>query len=149
MRTATFKTCSKCSEEKSLDQFYRDRTRSDGYRYRCKLCENENQKSKYNPNQRRKYNHSETGYKSWRECNLKKFYGITLEDYNRMFAEQNGCCAMCGRHQSEFKRRLAVDHDHKTSKVRGLLCTGCNVKLGVLEDRDLVELSKVYLSNFV
>lgn len=64
---------------------------------------------------------------------LQKKYGITLEDYNKMFAEQNGCCAMCGRHQSEFKRALAVDHNHITGAVRGLLCMRCNTTLGSYE----------------
>lgn len=39
---------------------------------------------------------------------------------------QNNCCALCGRHESSFKRRLNVDHNHKTGQVRGLLCYRCN-----------------------
>ena len=68
-----------------------------------------------------------------RNSRLKCEYGITLEDYNKLFDEQNGCCAICGKHQSEFKRPLSVDHDHNTGKVRGLLCTPCNNGLGVYE----------------
>lgn len=65
---------------------------------------------------------------------LKRTYGISLVDYLKLFAKQKGCCALCRRHQSEFKRRLCVDHDHKTKRVRGLLCPGCNRALGVLGD---------------
>ncbi|MCH8329663.1 MAG: hypothetical protein IIB81_04705, partial [Nanoarchaeota archaeon] len=60
-----------------------------------------------------------------RAYNLKQ-YGLTIEDYNNMFIEQGGCCGICGTHQSKLKLRLAVDHDQKTGKVRGLLCNNCN-----------------------
>lgn len=59
---------------------------------------------------------------------------ISLEDYNRIFDAQNGCCAICGRHQSELDKRLSVDHDHETGEVRGLLCHGCNLGLGYFKD---------------
>lgn len=68
-------------------------------------------------------------------------YGITLEDYNRMFIEQNGCCKICGKHQQDLKASLHVDHNHTTGKVRGLLCHHCNVGLGNFED-DITLLSK-------
>jgi hypothetical protein len=64
----------------------------------------------------------------------KRKYGITLEDYNRMFEEQGGRCAICGTHQCATGRALAVDHDHKTGKVRGLLCQACNTAIGKLND---------------
>jgi hypothetical protein len=67
------------------------------------------------------------------KCRLKKHYGITIDIYNQMFEDQKGYCAMCGTHQSEFKRKLSVDHNHTTGKIRGLLCTGCNISLGVYE----------------
>lgn len=60
---------------------------------------------------------------------LKYRYGITLNDYNRMFAEQNGCCKICNIHASELKVPLQVDHSHITGKVRGLLCGLCNSRL--------------------
>jgi hypothetical protein len=65
---------------------------------------------------------------------LKKTYGISVEDYNELLELQYGCCAICGRPQSEFKRILSVDHDHKTGKIRGLLCFSCNQALGLLHD---------------
>ena len=69
-----------------------------------------------------------------RNSQLKRTFGITLDDYNKMFMDQNGCCKGCDRHQSEFKRALCVDHCHKTGKIRGLLCDDCNVGLGRLRD---------------
>jgi len=66
--------------------------------------------------------------------NIKHGYGLTKEQYNEMFVSQQGCCAICGRHQSSFKRRLHVDHCHTTNKIRGLLCASCNSALGKLQD---------------
>lgn len=63
-------------------------------------------------------------------------YGITLEDYNQMFAKQNGTCAIC--HTPPEHRRLAVDHDHMTGEVRGLLCSRCNRLLGNSGDDPMI-----------
>ncbi len=61
---------------------------------------------------------------------------FTPTDYNRLFQIQGGRCAndSCNKHQSELKQGLAVDHDHKTGIVRGLLCCPCNRGLGQLGD---------------
>ncbi len=56
-------------------------------------------------------------------------YGLTVEQYEAMYRAQNGGCAICTGF-NVAGRRLAVDHNHKTSKVRGLLCTGCNAAIG-------------------
>lgn len=64
-----------------------------------------------------------------RERYLMRKYGITEAQYLKMFDKQQGCCAICGKHQSELKMRLDVDHDHKLNFVRGLLCRYCNSKL--------------------
>lgn len=56
---------------------------------------------------------------------------MSIADYDALLAAQGGRCAICGARPG--RRNLAVDHDHATGKVRGLLCTTCNVKLGVIE----------------
>lgn len=56
-------------------------------------------------------------------------YGITEADYNAMALAQEGCCAACGD-----AKPLAIDHDHATGKVRGLLCRECNIALGLVLD---------------
>jgi len=63
-----------------------------------------------------------------RNEHLQQKYGITEEIYERIFTKQNGKCAIC-RCQQRYQR-LAVDHDHKTGMVRGLLCVQCNRGLG-------------------
>lgn len=65
---------------------------------------------------------------------LRKYFGLTVSQYEAMFAAQQGKCAVCGRHQSEETIRLAVDPDHITGKVRELLCKRCNWTLGQAKD---------------
>jgi len=72
---------------------------------------------------------------------LKYEYGITLDQYNEMFKTQEGKCAICQRHQNKLTRTLCVDHDHKTNKVRALLCLTCNTDVSVVENR-LEEMTK-------
>lgn len=68
-----------------------------------------------------------------------------LEDYNKLFSEQEGKCSICKKHQSELSRALAADHDHNTNVIRGLLCTGCNIKLGFKEQTAWNDKAEQYL----
>ena len=90
--------------------------------------------------------------KLWRIKNARKIindklfasFGITIEDYEKMLAEQNGVCRTCK--QNRGKRRLAVDHCHKTGKIRGLLCHYCNTTLGLVkEDIEILNNIKEYI----
>lgn len=96
--------------------------------------------------------------KAYRERNVEKTrayekkrgwlrnYGITIEEYEETLILQGRCCKICKQHESGFKKSLAVDHDHKTGKVRGLLCSNCNTALGLLkENLDLFENAVRYL----
>lgn len=67
-----------------------------------------------------------------RDYAYKEKYGITLLDYDRMLIAQDGVCKICKR--TPRKRRLAVDHNHKTKKIRGLLCYKCNFGLSWFYD---------------
>jgi|ERR1035437_5379666 hypothetical protein len=66
---------------------------------------------------------------------LKYNYDLTEEQYLQLLNEQNFCCAICGIHQDQLKKKLGVDHCHVTGKVRGLLCNPCNRALGLLKDK--------------
>ena len=107
------KECSKCGEHKSFEEFgLRISRGKESWHGVCKDC-------RYEHNRNNRY---------------IKLFGITIDDYNNMFSEQEGKCGICGKHQVELSRRLAVDHDHETMEVRGLLCTDCNVSIGKLGD---------------
>lgn len=73
-----------------------------------------------------------------RNNNLRKSYGITMEDYAVMLAAQNGACAVCLLPETMIRHGrtelLSVDHCHESKKVRGLLCTNCNNALGRFKD---------------
>lgn len=78
-----------------------------------------------------------------KECAHKKQlqrYGITLADYQRMLTAQGGCCALCGTTQpGQNHKHFCVDHDHKTGRVRGLLCTACNLGIVGFVERGSIE----------
>ena len=106
------KYCARCGAVKSLSEFcIRGTGRPKQY---CKPCD-----AKY------------VASFNWKS-RLKNVYGISADDYGSMLQRQRGVCKICGR--PEKNRRLAVDHDHKTGRVRGLLCTSCNRTLGILEN---------------
>lgn len=65
------------------------------------------------------------------DSQLQTRFGIDANDWEAMFAAQDGRCAICGREQKEG--RLAVDHDHVTNKVRKLLCRSCNRNVAIVE----------------
>ena len=69
----------------------------------------------------------------YRTRHFKARYGLTVERYNQMVAEQNGRCAIC-RSPPDKYGRLFVDHDHRSGCIRGLLCWRCNVVLGQMKD---------------
>ena len=118
------KHCPKCEKEKLLDKFYVCPSRPDGYRGNCKECEI---KSVI------RWHKTPTGKRSYTNTKLKKNYGITIDDYDQMLEDQNGGCAICSR-PNKHGRRLCVDHDHSTGRVRGLLCDRCNAVIGYMYD---------------
>jgi len=125
------KICTKCKKEKSLDKFNRDtRYSKDGRQARCKICENV-----YERKRRKEFKKSHPEYatkKEW-EYNLRGKYGITIEQWQQMFEVQQGYCSVCGKHQSELKRRLGVEHCHRTGRVRSLACPTCNHLIDIYE----------------
>ena len=75
-----------------------------------------------------KYTTDEQRKEARRISRMKSRYGITEEQFNDLFDQQNGFCAIC------HKPAVVVDHDHKTGSVRGLLCSRCNAGLGFFDD---------------
>ena len=117
------KICTKCKKEKSISEFYKDKRNLDGYKGNCKVCDNK-------ISLKWKQNNRKRNREIARKSKIKKLYSITINEYNKMFEEQNGRCAICNNLQPH--KRLSVDHSHKTGKIRGLLCFKCNVAIGSL-----------------
>ena len=155
MPTFKMKQCSKCNQVKELSQFHKDKSKDGGLRYQCKECANEVKKAWYAANFEKVCAKSKAwnatnpekksaNHKAWsaanpekvKEYQLKRNFGISLADYNQMFANQSGCCAICKCHQTEFKKKLSVDHSHSTGEIRGLLCHCCNTGIGHLSESD-------------
>lgn len=118
------KVCDRCAEEKLETDFdLSNRNRKNKYRNQCKACR--------------------------REMHMLRTYGIGFDEYNSMFDEQRGCCAICDTHQNEIGKPLYVDHDHETGEVRGLLCMKCNAGLGLFNDEiESVESAIKYLKKY-
>jgi len=131
------KQCSRCKQVKSIKDFYKNKKTKDNLSSHCKVCHNK---------ATRKWEQSPEGKKARSRIDhkgrLKREYNLTLEDYDRMLEEQNGGCFLCGD-SFNYSQRLAVDHNHKTGKVRKLLCHKCNWLVGCIENN--IELTKKIL----
>jgi hypothetical protein len=79
-----------------------------------------------------------------RNQTLRK-YGLTYAEFELLLAQQNFGCAMCGTKIPGGRGTFHVDHNHKTGRIRGLLCSTCNHKLGVLENSVWMDLAMTYL----
>lgn len=100
------KGCRNCKEIKGIDAFHNDKRTPDGRYDVCRAC-----RSKH-----------------------RNITDITPAHYQTLLEAQSYACAICGVNAEETKQGLAVDHNHATDKVRGLLCVRCNVGLGYFKD---------------
>lgn len=129
----TEKQCTNCKVSQPLSNFWKSsKKRKDGsqtYLHHCKKCS------------------SIKSSIQMRKSNFKK-YGITEQIYEEERKKQNFSCLICNQHEdTEFLGKLNVDHDHKTGKYRGLLCTNCNHGLGkFLDNPELLKKAIEYLN---
>lgn len=116
------KYCKGCDVIKPISEFYsRLGKLKTGYRTTCKLCnKNEQIRMKQEFPDR------------WHQYHIKSKYNINIEVYNNLVKIQNNECAIC--YQSQENKRLYIDHDHISGKIRGLLCQKCNSALGLFND---------------
>ncbi len=149
------KTCRRCAREKLETEFFVLRREPDGLNPWCKTCVKANVK-KYRRKHKRRIQakdraRNKTRYDKDRKraYYLKHRFGISSEQYEALLEQQNHCCAICERHESEFKTKLAVDHRHagpRKGEITGLLCTFCNHKfIGRNWNPDHFERAAAYL----
>jgi len=140
------KKCKVCKKCLTLDKFYSSKISKDGVEYICKKCRSKKQSRLWKTDTKFREKHRSYNRKS----DLKRYYNITLEEYDIMFERQKVLCAICGNEEIRKNQygitRLSVDHNHTTNKVRGLLCSSCNVKLGWFENNKISVLS--YLKGY-
>lgn len=119
------KICTKCKKKKPLIEFYKHKGYKDGLSSWCKKCF-------------AKYHKTPRSRRGQRANNLKKRFNMTLEQYDKIFKNQNGICKICGKPETKKYKGilmwLSIDHNHKTGKVRALLCDKCNRALGIVDD---------------
>ena len=132
--------CVECQQTKPLDAFHRDRSQPNERNRRCKDCRNARNREHVARNRERR---AETMTR-WRRDDPERYvaaqrayklraYGLTTEAYDALLLAQLGRCAICGDPEKDGWD-LAVDHDHDSGRVRGLLCRRCNVGIGLLRD---------------
>lgn len=131
------KTCTKCSQNKSEDEFYY-KCKTTGNRHaHCKKCHWQYFQKKCHDKLM-----SDVEYKIKKQEYQKKYqrirklknYNLTQEDYNKLLIAQQFKCKICGCEENINKEPFDIDHCHSTGKVRGLLCRKCNAGLGLLGD---------------
>jgi hypothetical protein len=138
------KTCTCCKRELPSAKFRQAAKHKDGLSYFCKECL---------ASKARKWR--QTGSfavkQADRYSSLRK-YGLTIEQYNTMLQRQGGVCAICKKSETMATTvtwSLSVDHDHKTKKCRGLLCTACNQLLGkAKENVEILRAAVTYLDSY-
>jgi len=136
------KNCTLCKKTKELSEFNKNRSHSTGLDSWCRPCKS----SYYSDWQKRNRKLCSEKQKRWRHSNplktknkqLRESFGISLEIYNNLLKSQGGVCAICGAKESSTHngkiRHLSVDHCHESGTIRGLLCNGCNVSIGRMND---------------
>ncbi len=105
------KFCAGCGQTKSVEKFYKRRSRPDGFATYCRTCDIQ-----------------KTG-----RSRIKRKYGLAVAEYDDLLLKQHGRCAICKR-LPYTKKGLVVDHCHQTGAIRGILCSRCNSALGLLDD---------------
>ena len=130
--------CSKCKTwyPATSEYFYKSKIYSTGLSSQCKICINKHQKEYYNNNKEKIITRVRKYYQKnpdrAKNQKLKKAHGITLEVFNLLLQLQKNKCLICLRYID--KKNGCVDHNHKTGKIRGILCSQCNFGLGNFKD---------------
>lgn len=144
------KVCSGCKKKLSVDNFRLDKRYSDGRYCHCKFCVSKTQKKSYQKRKKhyiKKAKEYQQKYPDKSKVYQKRANNKLRRDnelYDKFYIKQNGCCAICGKHQSSLDYSLCFDHNHLTGNERGLLCRVCNLGIANLKtDECGIELLKM------
>lgn len=125
------KVCNVCKVAKPRAEFY---PTGKGVSSKCKPCHNAYAASRLKAD-------PEKARLACKRSKIKVKYGMTLEEYDAKLEKQGGCCSICGSDNPKGNGRFAVDHCHRTGRVRAILCAPCNQGLGMFDD-DIAKLAK-------
>jgi hypothetical protein len=143
------KQCIKCRQIKDASAFYQEKRVHDGLGARCKDCMKTDAGQSYSKNKEKVLSRLKSDYDSRKskDSDLKRKYGITIDDWEKMFEAQNRCCAICGTsNPNHGSGSFVVDHCHSSLQIRGLLCGICNAMLGQARDStETLKAAIVYL----
>lgn len=128
----TAKVCSKCTLKKNTEGFTKSKYNKSGFASWCKSCNSSYSKNRYK-NIMADPILSAVRREKGRQDRYKHLYGINISVRDEMFIEQKGKCFICTKNMIKGKN-CVVDHNHKTGKVRKLLCIRCNTLLCAIED---------------
>lgn len=137
VRPTPFTICCKlCHEEKPYHAFHR-LVQSDPTKRKvvCRVCT----RARLSHRRKTDTNFIAREKRAYRKYTLKALYGMTVEEYQTLSAAQDNVCAICRQPETARRpdgkpKRLAVDHDHGSGQIRGLLCAACNTTLGLLRE---------------
>lgn len=122
------KRCPLCKEVKPLEDFPKDPSRKSGVHSYCRIC-------RAADSRRRNRLRRQEGILNRENLKRKaRSLGMTIEEAESIYEQVGEACMICGGPPTGNHRRLAMDHDHKTGKFRGLLCGWCNNGLGMFQD---------------
>lgn len=124
------KICRVCGIGKPLSDYNRKVSSKDGKRSDCRDCQKEYHRKRYAENPER---HKAITRKNQRLYTAKK-HNLSESDLEELYDLEGHSCAICGIHENDYGKYLAIDHCHSTGRVRGLLCTNCNTGLGNFRD---------------
>lgn len=132
--------CGVCKESKESIDFYKHHNTHDGLQTMCKQCSTNRRKRYYQENIPRKQELQKANH-------LSRKYNLTVVQFELLKTQQENVCAICKREPDSGRYKgFYVDHDHRTGKVRGLLCYRCNMVLGYAkEDLDVLQTAIHYL----
>ena len=145
------KHCNACNKDKFLGDFGKDKHSKLGVTDYCRECKNAKarerakkaggykKRNEQSKEYRKAFYSKPENLRKYRDRWYQKSYGLTIQQYEYLLREQDNKCAICHLPAAEEKlKRLAVDHNHKTKKVRGLLCQKCNRAIGLLCENPII-----------